>query len=81
LRNGRIHRALAGLLVASLWPVESQSAKRLMVDFHRHRTLDHLPTAEALRRAQLEMLRGDDTRYHHPYYWAAFTAIGGYTEY
>lgn len=69
------------LVVASLWPVDSQSTEGLMVSFHRHRTLDRLPTAEALRRAQLEMLRGDDTRYRHPYYWAAFTAIGGYTEY
>lgn len=69
------------LVVASLWPVESQSAQRFMVSFHRQRTRDRSPTAEALRRAQLEMLRGDDTRYRHPYYWAAFTAIGGYTEY
>lgn len=69
------------LVVASLWPVESQSAERLMVGVHRHRTRDRLPTAEALRRAQLEMLGGGDTRYRHPYYWAAFTAIGGYTEY
>lgn len=69
------------VVVASLWPVDSQSTERLMVSFHRHRTRDRLPTAEALRRAQLEMLGGDDTRYHHPYYWAAFTAIGGYTEY
>lgn len=69
------------VVVASLWPADSQSTERLMVSFHRHRTLDRLPTAEALRRAQLEMLRGDDTRYRHPYYWAAFNAIGGYTEY
>jgi CHAT domain-containing protein/tetratricopeptide (TPR) repeat protein len=69
------------VVVASLWPVDSQSTKELMVSFHRHRTLDRLSTAEALRRAQLEMLRGDDTRYRHPFYWAAFTAIGGHTEY
>lgn len=69
------------VVVASLWPVESQSAERLMVSFHRQRTRDRLSTAEALRRAQLEMLRGDDTRYRHPYYWATFNAIGGYTEY
>lgn len=69
------------LVVASLWPVDSQSTERLMVSFHRHRTRDRLPTAEALRRAQLELLGGDDSRYRRPYYWAAFTAIGGYTEY
>lgn len=69
------------VVVASLWPVDSRSTKDLMVSFHRHRTRDRLPTAEALRRAQLEMLRGDDTRYRHPYHWAAFNAIGGHTEY
>jgi CHAT domain-containing protein/Tfp pilus assembly protein PilF len=69
------------IVIASLWPVDSDSTERLMVSFHRYRTRDHLPSAEALRRAQLELLAGDDTRYRHPYYWAAFTAIGGYTEY
>jgi CHAT domain-containing protein len=69
------------LVVASLWPVDSESTEQLMVSFHRHRTQDHLPTAEALRRAQLELLGGEDTRYRQPYYWAAFTAIGGYAEY
>jgi CHAT domain-containing protein len=69
------------LVVASLWPVDSESTRQLMVSFHRYRTHDHRPSAEALRRAQLELLNGDDTRYRHPYYWAAFTAIGGYAEY
>lgn len=69
------------VVVASLWPVDSESTEKLMVSFHRYRTRDHRPTAEALRLAQLELLGGDDSRYRHPYYWAAFTAIGGYTEY
>ncbi len=69
------------IVVASLWPVDSQSTEQLMVSFHRHRTRDRLPTAEALRRAQREMLGGEDTRYRHPYYWAAFNAVGSYTEY
>jgi CHAT domain-containing protein len=69
------------LVVATLWPVDSESTERLMVSFHSHRTQDHFPTAEALRRAQLELLGGDDSRYRRPYYWAAFTAIGGYAEY
>lgn len=69
------------IVIASLWPVDSESTELLMVNFHRYRTRDHLPTAEALRRAQLDLLGGDDTRYRQPYYWAAFTAIGGYSEY
>ena len=70
------------LVVATLWPVDSEASEKLMVSFHRYRRLGGgLLTVEALRRAQLDLLRGEDSRYHHPYYWAAFTAIGGYAEY
>lgn len=69
------------VVVASLWPVDSESTEKLMVNFHLYRTRYHLPTAQALRRAQLQFLGGEDSRYRQPYYWAAFTAIGGYTEY
>jgi CHAT domain-containing protein len=69
------------LVIASLWPVDSESTEQLMVSFHRNRTQRHKYSAEALQQAQLELLHGDDTRYRQPYYWAAFTAIGGYTEY
>ena len=70
------------LVVATLWPVDSEASEKLMVSFHRYRRLGGgLSTVEALRRAQLDLLGGEDGRYHHPYYWAAFTAIGGYAEY
>lgn len=69
------------VVVASLWPVDSESTAELMVSFHLHRTRDHLPTAEALRQAQLELLNSGDKRYGLPYYWAAFTVIGGYSEF
>jgi CHAT domain-containing protein len=70
------------LVVATLWPVDSDASEQLMVSFHRYRRLgDGLSTVEALQRAQLDLLRGEDSRYHHPYYWAAFTALGGYAEY
>ena len=68
-------------VVATLWPVDSEASAELMISFHAHRTRDHLPPAEALRRAQIEMARGDDATYHHPYYWSAFQAIGGFTTY
>ena len=44
------------LVVASLWPVDSDSTAELMIIFHKHRKLDNLSTAQALRRAQLELL-------------------------
>jgi CHAT domain-containing protein len=70
------------LVVATLWPVDSEASEKLMVSFHRYRRLGGgLSTVEALRRAQWDLLRGEDSPYHHPYYWAAFTAIGGYAEY
>jgi CHAT domain-containing protein len=69
------------LIVASLWPVESQATAELMISFHRHRRQDGGSTAEALRRAQLEMMQSADTRNQNPYYWASFVAIGGYTSY
>jgi CHAT domain-containing protein len=71
----------APLVVASLWPAESGPTADLMISFHRHRRLDGLPTAEAFRRAQLDMLNSSDTRNRLPKYWAAFTVTGGYTEF
>ena len=67
------------LVVASQWAVDSDASKDLMVRFHHLRTIDRLPTAEALRRAQIEMLRSE--KYQQPYYWAAFASIGGYTKF
>jgi len=71
----------APTVVATLWAVDSEASAELMISFHAHRTRDHLPPAEALRRAQIEMARGDDATYQHPYYWSAFQAIGGFTTY
>jgi CHAT domain-containing protein/lipoprotein NlpI len=69
------------LVIASLWPVDSDATTELMISFHRHRKRDPLPTAEALRRAQLDMLGSPDPRYRRPYYWAAFVTIGGYADF
>ena len=69
------------LVIASLWPVNSQATADLMVNFHRLRRLGGVPSVEALRGAQVQMLRGQDAAYRHPYYWASFAAIGGYADY
>jgi CHAT domain-containing protein len=66
------------LVVASLWPVDSDSTAKLMVAFHGHRKQDSLSTAEALKRAQIEMLNGSLKDYRRPYHWASFITIGGY---
>jgi CHAT domain-containing protein len=67
------------VVVASLWAVESDSTANLMTSFHKHRKQGRLSTMEALRQAQLEMLSSPDTLNHHPYRWASFNTIGGYT--
>jgi CHAT domain-containing protein/tetratricopeptide (TPR) repeat protein len=67
------------LIVASLWPVDSEATSELMIAFHRHRKVERLPTAEALQRAQRDMLESENRRYRQPNYWAAFVAVGGYS--
>ena len=66
------------VIVASLWPVvDSESTAQLMIAFHRYRR-DGNSTAEALARAQQDMIQGEDSRFRRPYYWASFMTIGGY---
>jgi CHAT domain-containing protein/Flp pilus assembly protein TadD len=69
------------LVVASLWPVESNATTQLMINFHRFRTEQRLPVAKALKKAQLQMLQDADPRLHDPYYWAPFVLIGGYADF
>jgi CHAT domain-containing protein/Tfp pilus assembly protein PilF len=69
------------LVVASLWPVDSDSTKDLMISFHRYRKSTDPITARALRQAQLDMIGGSDRRFAEPKYWASFIVIGGYAEF
>jgi CHAT domain-containing protein len=68
------------IVVASLWPVDSDGAAELMTAFHQNRKQRHLSTAEALRQAQLQLIRSPE-RFREPYYWAAFFAVGGDTQF
>ncbi|MBD0372764.1 MAG: CHAT domain-containing protein [Pyrinomonadaceae bacterium] len=69
------------LVVASLWPVDSELTTELMVSFHRYRKEENLSTIDALRRAELDLLRSSERRSQSLYAWAAFTLIGGYAGY
>ncbi|MBL8187937.1 MAG: CHAT domain-containing protein [Acidobacteria bacterium] len=69
------------LVIASLWPVESNMTADLMIEFHRQRRLLKEPSVSALRQAQLSLLRGSQEQSRHPYFWASFSALGGYTEF
>jgi len=85
----------AKAVVASLWPVADRSTRVLMQDFYRRRsTQAGIAKAEALRQAQVGLLRDDEkvgkesrgigvnlggkTSHAHPYYWAPFILIGNW---
>jgi CHAT domain-containing protein len=67
----------ARTVVASLWNINDASTAELMVRFYHHlKGDDDAPgktTDEALRAAQLELLRGE---YPSPHFWAPFQVIG-----
>lgn len=64
----------APAVVATLWRMDDLASRTLMEAFYR-RLRTGTPTAEALRQAQIEILRrGEEWR--HPFFWAAFTLTG-----
>jgi CHAT domain-containing protein len=69
------------LVVASLWPVESYPTKELMIAFHKHRKSEGLSTAQALRQAQLDMIKSGSPEFRKPYHWAAYTVVGGHANF
>jgi CHAT domain-containing protein len=69
------------LVVASQWAVDSDATSELMIRFHKYRKTERLSTMSAVRKAQLDLLNGDDPKYKHPYYWASFMTIGGYADF
>ena len=61
--------------VATQWKVESASTTELMLEFHRQLLSKRkVSKSEALRRAELKLLRS--AKYRHPAYWAAFVLVG-----
>ena len=69
------------VVVASLWPVDSDTTAPLMIKFHQYRKVQGLSAAEALQRAQLDMIASSDERLRKPNVWAAFVAFGGHTSF
>ncbi len=67
-------QAGAGRVVVSLWNANDAATAELMSRFYRGMLRQELPPAEALRAAQLAMLR--EPRWEAPYYWAGFALQG-----
>ena len=60
-------------VMSTLWNIDDEASAELMATFYNH-LLGGATAAQALRRAQLEMLVRPG--YEAPYYWAAFTVTG-----
>ncbi|MGL5196255.1 MAG: CHAT domain-containing protein, partial [Chroococcales cyanobacterium] len=73
---GMAVRAGARSTLATLWYIDDAATVPLMVDFYKFLTEDNLTKSEALRQAQLNLLRQD--QYQHPIYWAAYVLVGNW---
>ncbi|MEM9595700.1 MAG: CHAT domain-containing tetratricopeptide repeat protein [Acidobacteriota bacterium] len=62
-------------VLASQWKVDDASTAELMIRFYRH-LLAGQSKDEALRSAQLELIRGDHEAWRAPHHWGAFQLIG-----
>ncbi|MDX2030164.1 MAG: CHAT domain-containing protein [Blastocatellia bacterium] len=60
--------------VVSQWKVDAARTSQLMLAFHHRLRMVSIPKAEALRQAELTLLR--NPRYRHPFYWAGFSILG-----
>lgn len=69
------------LIIASQWKIDSDATIGVMREFHRFRKTQAMDTISALQKAQVEMLNGENRELRQPFYWAAFSAIGGYTDF
>jgi CHAT domain-containing protein len=62
-------------VVVSLWNVNDIATASLMKSFYKH--LQQGKSKEvALQLAKLELLKGAQRAWRHPYYWAAFVLVG-----
>lgn len=69
------------MVVASLWPVNSKATAPLMINFHGLRKTENMPTAQALCKAQREMILSPNNNDRWPGNWASFVTIGGYASF
>ena len=62
--------------LGSLWPVYDEAARQLLPVFYAQFNKPGVTKAQALQKAQLELLGSDKMK--HPSYWAAFILIGNW---
>ena len=69
-------RSGARSTLATLWSVRDQSTAELMTEFYRELSKTEVSKAEALRQAQLILLK--QSKYQHPFFWAPFVLVGNW---
>lgn len=73
--TGAALKADAQSALGSLWPISDEAASQLMISFYKN-LMQHKSKAEALRQAQLELLKTDHMR--HPSFWSPFILVGNW---
>jgi CHAT domain-containing protein len=63
-------------VIASLWEIEDQSSSELMQSFHYYHRSKKMSFGESLRQAQIALIRSENSKWRHPYHWAAFLMTG-----
>ncbi|MBD2395170.1 CHAT domain-containing protein [Cyanobacterium aponinum FACHB-4101] len=69
-------RAGARSTLATLWLVDDRATTELMVKFYQELARTEVTKAEALRQAQLSLLK--DGKHEHPFFWAPFVLVGNW---
>jgi CHAT domain-containing protein len=69
-------RSGARSTIATLWSIQDRSTADLMTQFYLKLSKPGTTKAEALRQAQLSLLRSP--QYQHPFYWAPFVLVGNW---
>jgi CHAT domain-containing protein len=64
----------ARTVVGTQWAVDDKATSELMELFYEQLFTHHLPPSQALRKAQLHMLK--NPAYQSPEHWAAFECYG-----
>lgn len=62
--------------IATLWPVKDRAAEILMTQFYEQLRQPKITKAEALRQAQIKVIRQTDFR--DPFFWSAFVLVGNW---
>ena len=76
-------RAGARSTIASLWYVSDEATAELMKNLYQQLRNPEITKAEALRRAQQEILQAAETgqinsEFQHPYFWSTFVLVGNW---